>query len=258
MGVGRRFIRSQQVLSLAFDSLLPSSYRVDGNRDFREDFAPRYLRPGTVVLDVGGGKHPFVDPETKRFLDLQVIGVDIDAEELRLAPSGAYDSVICCDVEQLDLPDSVDIAVCQAVLEHVRDTRGAIASIARALRPGGRFILFAPSRNAIFARLNLVFPERFKRWVLFWMFPQTRQGQGFAAFYDRCTPRDVVSAARSQGLVLLEKRTYYLSRYFAFLFPLYVLWRAWTVVFRALVGDQAAESFSLAFEKPKLHATATG
>jgi hypothetical protein len=60
-----------------------------------------------------------------------------------------------------------------------------------------------------------------------------------------------LSLAQGQGLVLLEKRTYYVSTYFGFLFPLYVLWRIWTVIFRAIAGEQAAETFSMAFEKPR-------
>lgn len=237
-------------MSQAFDSLLPRSYRVDGNRDFRESFAPRYLIPGSLVLDVGGGKHPFVDAETKHVLGLRVIGLDIDPDELRQAPPDAYDEVICRDVAHFDLRNAVDLAICQAVLEHVPDTRAAIANMGRALRPGGRMLIFVPSRNAVFARLNLVLPEGMKRWILFRVFPATRHGQGFAAYYDRCTPRDIVSLARSNGLVLREKRTYYLSRYFEVFLPVHVLWRIWTIVFRIFAGDQAAETFSLAFEKP--------
>lgn len=77
MGIALRLIRTQRVLSRTFDRMLPRSFRIDGNRDFRETFAPRYLEAGSVVLDVGGGKRPFVDTETKEALDLLVIGVDI-------------------------------------------------------------------------------------------------------------------------------------------------------------------------------------
>jgi SAM-dependent methyltransferase len=251
MGLGRRLIQTQWIMSRRLDSLLPMSYRVDGHRDFRESFAPRYLEAGFVVLDVGGGRHPFVDSETKRALDLRVIGVDICAEELRQAPLGSYDDMICCDVARMELPGTADLAICQAVLEHVRDTQGAIARVAQALKPGGRLIIFAPSRHAVFARLNLVMPEKLKTWILSQVFPDARHNPSFVAYYDRCTPHEILSLARAQGLVLLEKRTYFLSWYFAFLFPLYVLWRIWTVIFRAIAAEQAAETFSMAFEKPR-------
>jgi SAM-dependent methyltransferase len=201
---------------------------------------------------VGGGKHPFINAETKAALDIRVIGVDIDIDELKAAPSGAYDEIVCCDVATLCLLDVADLVICQAVLEHVRNTQGAIASMARALRPGGRLVLFTPSRNAVFARLNLVLPETLKKSILFRIFPETRVGHGFVAFYDRCTPRDMAALGKGEGLVLLEKRTYYLSRYFAFFFPLYLMWRIWIVIFRAIASEQAAETFSMAFEKPRV------
>src|ERR687896_616707 len=113
MGVAHSLIRTQRVMSRLIDRPLPQSFRIDGNRDFRESFAPHYLRSGQVVLDVGGGKHPFLSPGTKRHLRLRVIGVDINADELRQAPTGAYDDVICCDVAYLDLTSVVDLAICQ-------------------------------------------------------------------------------------------------------------------------------------------------
>ena len=197
------------------------------------------------------GRHPFVDSETKRALGLRVIGVDICAEELRHAPLGSYDDVICCDVARLELPNSADLAICQAVLEHVRDTQGAIVRVVQSLKPGGRLVLFAPSRNAVFARLNLVVPERVKKWILTRVFPETQQNPIFVAYYDRYTPREILSLARAHGLVLLDKRTYYLSWYFAFVFPVYVLWRIWMLIFRAIAAEQAAETFSMAFDKPR-------
>jgi SAM-dependent methyltransferase len=62
--------------------------------------------------------------------------------------------------------------VCQALLEHVSDVNGAFESIASILRPGGQAVIFVRSRNAVFARINLVLPEKFKRWILFQVFPQ--------------------------------------------------------------------------------------
>jgi hypothetical protein len=45
---------------------------------------------------------------------------------------------------------------------------------------------------------------------------------------------------------------YYHSNYFAFLAPLYALWRAWTLAFYAFDKEQAAETFSLALRKPAM------
>lgn len=46
-----------QRLSRRFDNRLPSSYSVDGNRFFRDQFVPPYLSEGLTVYDVGGGNN---------------------------------------------------------------------------------------------------------------------------------------------------------------------------------------------------------
>lgn len=49
------------------------------------------------------------------------------------------------DVTDLDFPDrSMDIVVCNHVLEHVRDDRQAMSEIARVLRPDGWALLLVP------------------------------------------------------------------------------------------------------------------
>src|SRR5262249_9719381 len=70
-----------------------------------------------------------------------------------------------------------DLVICQAVLEHVADTGSAMSCIASMLKPGGVALLFIPSRNAAFARLNLALPSGFKRALLHGLYPSTRFGR---------------------------------------------------------------------------------
>jgi hypothetical protein len=51
------------------------------------------------------------------------------------------------------------------------------------------------------------------------------------------------------GLRVIEKRCYYTNAYFSYFFPAHLLWRLWLLLFYRIRGDQAAESFSMAFEK---------
>ena len=55
-----RFIQWQGRLSRQFDRLLPDAMSVDGNYEFRTEYAISHLRthPNPVVYDVGGGKIP--------------------------------------------------------------------------------------------------------------------------------------------------------------------------------------------------------
>ncbi len=246
----RAVIAQQQRLSNAFDRLLPARLRVDGNRDFVETFVPEYLRPGMTVYDVGGGKSPFVNPGQKAAMGLRVVGIDVDADELARAPRGAYDESICADICAYTGSQDADLVICQALLEHVPDVEQALRSLASIAKPGGHVLVFVPSRNAVFAQINLVIPERVKRAALFTIFPHSAEKQGFPAYYDRCTPRQIRELAIRFGLAIQSERHYFTSSYFKFFFPLHVVWRIWILAFQFVCGDAAAETFVLSLQRP--------
>lgn len=250
MGLFRKAIDNQILWSKRLDTLLPHGFRTDGNQDFIHSFVTPFLTPAALVYDVGGGKQPMLSVESKNALGIRVVGVDIDENELRSAPAGAYDSVVCCDITRYQGRGDADVVLCQALLEHVADTASALRAIESILKPGGVALLFVPSGNAVYAKLNRLIPESVKRAVLFRIFPQAAKAQGFRAYYDRCTPRAVQRVAGELGLRTERLRLYYRSDYFAFLAPLYALWRAWTLAFYAIDREQAAETFSVALRKP--------
>jgi SAM-dependent methyltransferase len=245
----RKFINWNIRLSQAFDRLLPPEYTVDGNSDFKKSFTPQWLKPGMRVVDIGGGKNPFIALEQKQALSMHVTGVDISAQELARAPAGGYDAVICGDIAKTTGHGDADLCICQAVLEHVQDVESAFVSIASFLKPGGVALIFVPSRNALFAQLNLLLPEPVKRWVLFTAFPGSRRDQGFPSYYNNCTPARFRALAQAAGMEVASARHYYVSSYFSVLAPVYVLWRAWILLFRSMAGEQAAETFSVALKK---------
>lgn len=245
----RRLIESQQRLSRAFDRLLPAEYAVDGCRNYRETMIGNYIATDQTIYDVGAGKNPLLDVETKRARRLRIVGLDIDAQELARAPAGVYDRAIPADLTTFKGEGDADLVLSQSLLEHVRDTDAALGAVASILKPGGTALLFVPSRNAWYARLNLLLPEGLKRRILYAVYPQTRRGQGFVSYYHRCTPRDFEAMARAHGMEVVERRLYFRSGYFSFFFPLYFLWRLWVLGFRAVAGDQAAETFAYALRK---------
>ncbi|MGA3019935.1 MAG: glycosyltransferase, partial [Bryobacteraceae bacterium] len=244
-----KLIASQDRLTRKFDRLLPSQHLIGGNADFIDTLVPQYTPAGAVVYDVGGGRNPLIDAERKAQLGLRIVGLDIDAGELAAAPPGRYDHTICADILSYRGAGDADLVICQALLEHVLDTGQALEAIASILKPGGQALLFVPSRNAVYARINLLLPQKLKERILFGIYPHRRRSRSFPAHYDRCTPAALEALALRKGLRAVERRVYFQSNYFRFCLPIHALWRLWVLLFRSLAGNQAAETFSLVLRK---------
>jgi SAM-dependent methyltransferase len=241
-------IRSQRYLSRRFDALLPERFTIDGNQDFFK-VAPLLLKPGMNVWDIGGGKQPLIGRELKERLGLRIAGLDISGDELAAAPEGIYDKTIVTDLCTFRGPGDADLVICQAVLEHVPDVAAAFQGISSILKPGGTAVLFTPSRNAAFARLNLLLPQRLKERLLFAFYPEAAGHQGFPAYYNRCTPRQFRRMAEAVGLSIVEQKLYYQSAYFTFAFPIHLIWRMWVLLFASVAPASAVESFILILVK---------
>jgi 2-polyprenyl-6-hydroxyphenyl methylase/3-demethylubiquinone-9 3-methyltransferase len=243
-------VLSQRKISYWLDrKWLPAEYSVDGNASFDADFVTEFLRPGSIVIDVGGGKRPAISAARKTALNLTVVGFDINADELAASPPGSYDRCICADVTKYTGDMSADFVICSALLEHVTDVASALKAVASMLKPGGTALLFIPSRNSLAARINLLLPQSFKQWLLHMLFPEMRNAVGFPAYYDRCTPREIEKLGVCNGLVCEKMVPYFASGYFTVLVPMHVAWRIYQRVQRLVIGTEAAECFSLALRK---------
>jgi SAM-dependent methyltransferase len=248
--VFRRFVDTQIRWSRRFDSLfVPEEMLVDGNRDFKDRLVPAHLAPGAVVYDVGGGKHPNIGQACKRQSGLTVVGLDISEQELSSAPAGCYDRTVCADITQYRGSGEAGLVICDALLEHVRDTDGALEAMAGILKPGGKALLFVPSRRAVYAGINRLLPEPWKRWLLFRIYPQAAGAQGFPAYYDGCTPAEIVARAARHGFAVETLRCYFHSPYFEFFLPLQAAWRCAQLLLRGLSGEQSAETFSVVLRR---------
>lgn len=252
MGIARKFIDANIAFSRLLDGFLPARIREDGNKFFLRDYLPKAFHPGSVVYDLGGGSRPCISREQKDRLGITLVGVDISADELARAPAGVYDRTITADLSTFTGTGDADSVVCQALLEHVPDTPGAMHRLATTAKPGGRVFLFAPSRNALFARLNLILPEGLKRRILFAVFPSKAQGHdGFKSYYDHCTPRQIEEVARHNGLEVEEQRLFWTSSYFMAFTPAFIIWRLWQLASYAVIGNNAAETFAyVLYKKP--------
>src|SRR5438477_2092357 len=114
-----RFLSLNRAISHRVNALFPK--RIDGCASFGP-LLRSSLSHGMRVIDVGGGRHPVLRPEEKKALGLEVLGLDISAEELASAPAGAYDRAIATDVTRLDgVTEWADVVYSRAVVEHVAD-----------------------------------------------------------------------------------------------------------------------------------------
>ncbi|MEA2229896.1 MAG: hypothetical protein QOF04_3526 [Solirubrobacteraceae bacterium] len=150
--------------------------------DFMADQFPTDV--GTSALEVGAGIGTFserlldrgvndlllIEPETACVAELQQrfagdARVQVRAELLPDAPS------------LVERPGSFDFALSQNVLEHIDDDHGAVAAMARGLKPGGTLMALVPAHPRLYGPLDRAFGH-----------------------YRRYTPERVRSLVESAGL----------------------------------------------------------
>jgi 2-polyprenyl-6-hydroxyphenyl methylase/3-demethylubiquinone-9 3-methyltransferase len=110
-------------------------------------------------------------------------------------------------------------------------------------------LVFVPSKNSVFARLNILIPQKIKKRILYAIYPKSKGEKGFVAFYDQCTPFHMRKLCKDNDFSIIAERFYYKSSYFSFFFPAYFVWRLWVILFHFFVKEQAAETFSMALYK---------
>lgn len=237
----RQFINANVRAAQWIEGVL--GFNADDSIILRDLFAS--LEPGKRVADVGGGKKP-----AKAIIgatlpaDTVYDGFDISLDELEIAKD-QYTNIFQLDLTQPNtLPDhKYDVIICLNTLEHVTDARASLETLIGMLNDGGTLYLKLPSRQAMFARLNLLLPNALKRKILHAVFPH-KSGDGFPAYYDQSTPDKIAAICADLGLSVQEKNLVKFSSYFTFFLPLYLVWRLVTLIQNAVLADYC-ESFEL-------------
>jgi 2-polyprenyl-6-hydroxyphenyl methylase/3-demethylubiquinone-9 3-methyltransferase len=214
-----KLIKSQKWLSREFDKILPEKFNFKAGYDFTNSLLPKYLADNLTIYDIGGGKRPHLTPSKKKLLDAKVIGLDIDKTELENAPKNSYDYTINADTTSYKGEKDTDLIICKAVLEHVKDIEAAFNSISSILKNGGIALIFVPCKNAVFTRMNLLVPQKWKEYLISLFRPQLEKASGFPAYYDKCTPKELKKIGIKNNLVTIEEKIGYKSSYFNIFFP---------------------------------------
>lgn len=245
----QKFIRLNQAWSKSFDKyFVPKSWTIDGLKDYVNNVVPPLIKDSSKICDIGGGKRPFVGTEVPKKNSYYILGIDIDKDELDLAPPDIYDKTVVADIGATKLDIEVGkstLVICEAVLEHVKNNKRALNNISKLTQKNGQIALFIPSRNALFAVINRYMPEKTKKTILYNIFPETKHAQGFPAYYDMCTPSQIKSLFIKNGIKTTEVKCYFHSSYFSFFLPLHIFWRLYQLCCYLIIGNDAAESFSI-------------
>lgn len=182
------------------------------------------LPEGSVVADLGGGRHcEYVDCLPAEH-SLHLVAVDISADELA-ANTDVAECRVANVAEELPFADGeVSLVLSRFLLEHVDGVPAAATHMGRVLAAGGIAIDFLPCRFSTFAIVTRLLPFGLLLALLHRVSPETRGDVEFDVFYDHCYPRALEQAFHDAGFRRVEVRVEYVSTsYYWPIFPLFLL-----------------------------------
>jgi SAM-dependent methyltransferase len=208
--------------------LIPARYTADRWKQRVVGLALDRIKPGDVVLEIGGGDRPTLTP-SQRPRGITYVGLDLDEPGLA---QGAYDERIAGDVECADerLTGRFDVIVSWNTFEHVTDLRRAFANIHSYLKPGGAFVTLFSGRWAFFALAARVMPHSLRAAIMK-RFLGVQPEHHHPVHYDRCSYRQLSRLLVDWGEPAIVP-LYNGAGYFAFsplLQNVYLRYETWTL-----------------------------
>jgi len=203
------------------------------------------------VVDCGAGAAWQFPDYYKRWYDIHLIGLDIDANEMD--DNRNLDEKIQCDVTTSIpvAPDSIDLFMISSGVEHFKNNDAFLRNAFLALRPGGFLIAQFPGRYAPFAIVNRLLPKKAARSLIRVATSDDAGVLGFTAYYDRTHYSAFAAMAKENGFSEVYHCPGFYSSYYAeFFFPLWILSYAYDIL-RFALGIRNLASYNVfLFQKP--------
>lgn len=237
---------------------------VDANRRFSRRLTPRHVHEANIfgvyrklgalvlshpqvsrVVDCGAGAQWHFPSYYKKWYNVDLVGLDIDANEM--VGNGDLDEKYVCDVStDIPLPSgSIDLCMASSGVEHFTDNQAFLRNSFRILRDGGFLLAQFPGRYAPFAIVNRLLPKSLRTSLLRASMGEGADVLGFEAHYDRTDYASFAAMAKDAGFeVVYYSPGYYSSSYADFFFPLWVLSYAYDIM-RFAVGIKTLASYNL-------------
>ena len=118
----------------------------------------RHAPSGGALLDVGCWDGGNTVAYGKACRTRRLFGVEVCEDQAQAAERQAIE-VARCNLEQPQFPwpdASMDIVVCNQVLEHLKDIFAVMDKIARVLKPGGVLVASVPNLGSLHSRIMLL------------------------------------------------------------------------------------------------------
>ncbi len=199
-----------------------------GTRDGTVDFYLRVslaLTPEMVVLDLGagrGGMHDYIKGGKARLLSIkgkvrELIAADIDPA---VFDNPGCDRAVLIENGRVPLADaSVDLILCDYVLEHVGDPLAFVAEVRRVLKPGAWFCARTPHKWHYVAVASRLLSDRLEKLLLPRLQPGRKGEDVFPKVYKMNTLsalRDLFPGFEDQSFVYRSEPSYYFGSRVAF------------------------------------------
>lgn len=141
-------------------------------------------RDSIRIYEAGGGSSTTVPASLRDLSEITV--VDVSREQLERCTYADVKVLGSC--ETWTDPGAFDLIVCNYVLEHVRDVRGAMRCFIQSLRPNGVVLIAVPRKHGLQGIVTRLTPHAFHVLYYRWTGRKDAGKPGFAPFRTQFAP----------------------------------------------------------------------